>query len=196
MNDEAVELLREIDAFLRQSSPPHRERDWHKLLTRCLALLAQPKAAPQDVTAGFDQRVSDRSGGGAPMKPDSSPYVQRAGSDAKQVPASAAPDSGMPNCPEINLNNYNLEDVIALNEWAIKASEALSLREREGWIPVSKRVPAPHVLCWSLLDGDVISEMEKRYWTGAKWIYLDGSESDLPVTHWMPMPAAPSVEGD
>jgi hypothetical protein len=56
------------------------------------------------------------------MKPDSSPYVQRAGSDAKQVPASAAPDSGMPNCPEINLNNYNLEDVIALNEWAIKAS--------------------------------------------------------------------------
>ena len=61
----------------------------------------------------------------------------------------------------------------------------------DGWIPVSERLPQTEHYVWSLLEGDAVAEMEKRFYDGKTWRYMDGSESDLRVTHWMPLPAAP-----
>jgi hypothetical protein len=60
-----------------------------------------------------------------------------------------------------------------------------------GWLSVQERLPPPNTVCWSLLEGDHVSEMEKRIHDGKVWRYLDGSESDLRVTHWMPLPPGP-----
>ena len=120
MNDEAVELLREIDAFLRQSSPPHRERDWHKLLTRCLALLAL--AAPQPSTAHIAAASSSEDVGQGEV-------------------ASAAPDSGMPEEPKpfTAFNSAGLlitGYAVRLKDYNRLRAYAISLRERQGRVMV------------------------------------------------------------
>jgi len=61
----------------------------------------------------------------------------------------------------------------------------------QGWIPASERLPEKDGTFLTLLEGDVVAELDKRCWYCGKWVYMDGSESDLPVTHWMPLPEPP-----
>jgi len=46
-----TELLLAIDSFLRQCSPHHRERDWHRLLTTCRVILATQELKLEAVAA-------------------------------------------------------------------------------------------------------------------------------------------------
>ena len=76
------------------------------------------------------------------------------------------------------------DDIDPLCDLALRGLEAQ-------WVSVEERLPSTEHLVWSLLDGDAVAEMDRRFYDGKVWRYLDGSESDLRVSHWMPLPPAP-----
>ena len=118
MNDEVVELLRECREYLMSWSICKEGNRCKDIVNRIDALLAQSKAAPQ-------------------VEPAGPPYVSPALDGEVRTPASAAPDSGMPEEPAAmrwwrqgaTLNQSGICDI---GEYANSLrSYALSLRERE-----------------------------------------------------------------
>lgn len=61
--------------------------------------------------------------------------------------------------------------------------------EREAWISCSDRMPEPYVTC-IVGRGDVAWPVT-AFWTGEKWCQ-DVKNDGMHVTHWRPMPSAPS----
>ncbi len=65
-----------------------------------------------------------------------------------------------------------------------------------GWIPVSERMPDVGDIVLTAMGGSVnVGEMER---SGANYRYFTSviSGRELPVTHWMPLPAAPQEVSD
>ncbi|HCB0996456.1 TPA: DUF551 domain-containing protein [Klebsiella pneumoniae] len=63
--------------------------------------------------------------------------------------------------------------------------------QSQGWIPVSERMPDVGDIVLTAMGGSVnVGEMER---SGANYRYFTSviSGRELPVTHWMPLPAAP-----
>jgi hypothetical protein len=76
-------------------------------------------------------------------------------------------------------------------------------KEPEGWIPVGERLPTHihSVLMWVVNDHQVEGEPYREIGiynaTRAKWQMNFGDDDiDVEVTHWMPLPAAPSPDGN
>ena len=65
------------------------------------------------------------------------------------------------------------------------------LAEREGWVKCSDRLPVGVKRVWVHFD---CGEMDAMLFNGAQWIWGDGSpyDSPEPITHWQPLPAAPT----
>jgi hypothetical protein len=204
MNDEAMELLMKRIKYLEDfhGTTIHRvECECELCLLR--SLLAQPKAAPQPSTAMREPTSSSEGVGQGEV-------------------ASAAPDSGMPEeesyaerlsyikqfilechekCPEL----ARYADVIAfvkneINPFIVKARRdtALSLRERERWIPVSERLPQGEFLACNLLQGNV---RFVAWWDSPYKVFrctggdiVGNREIWQSFTHWMPLPAPPAGE--
>lgn len=61
----------------------------------------------------------------------------------------------------------------------------------DGWIPVSERMPETMVSV--LATGDWF-DYAVTAWSGKEW--LDFDDYEPPVTHWMPLPAAPKREAE
>jgi hypothetical protein len=208
-HDEAMELLREWRYELNHAlltGPNINDFVSRKLEARIAqidALLAQPKAAPQPSTAMREPTSSSEGVGQGEV-------------------ASAAPDSGMPEeesyaerlsyikqfilechekCPEL----ARYADVIAfvkneINPFIVKARRdtALSLRERERWIPVSERLPQGEFLACNLLQGNV---RFVAWWDSPYKVFrctggdiVGNREIWQSFTHWMPLPAPPAGE--
>ena len=149
MNDEAIELLRDFrDCILNErgalAEAGFTSEQVNDVLAefddRFSALLAQQKAAPQDVKVK-EATSTEASVGAVPL-------------DASR-PASAAPGSGMPEEPTI-IRNYREARFEQLTTWerallvyvdALR-SYALSLREREGMVevPNEKAITAIEIL--------------------------------------------------
>ena len=78
------------------------------------------------------------------------------------------------------------------------ADEIMALREKQQWISVTERLPAPgeRVLAASggVFSGEAYLSCEGVWMRsyGVVWV----SVMDVPVTHWMPLPWRPEVRCD
>jgi hypothetical protein len=158
--DEAMELLQRIDRFLRQCSPHHRERDWHKLLTEARALLTQSKAAPvwKPYVMGFDSPPASAAPATNQCSTNEPSMLRR--DDHGLYDAAPASGEGMPEEPKSK--DYPLLDdwlrAIHIERKALR-SYALSLREqREGMVPHKLAHDLDEALCGFLNDDKPFDE--------------------------------------
>lgn len=76
------------------------------------------------------------------------------------------------------------------------AEEAMALREKYQWIPVTERLPAAGMRVLAASEGVFSGEAYlscEGVWMrsyGVVWVSL----VDMPVTHWMPLPEPPKEE--
>lgn len=125
--DEAVELLRECCEFIEPLLPDESISSMqypHKLVKRCRALFAQPKAAPQPsttTTAAASSQEGVGRGDVASAAPEGMPSI-RTLEDAR---------AEMEGCDDSEWANY-LEGLVRQHE------RALSLRGREGMVMVPR----------------------------------------------------------
>jgi hypothetical protein len=71
-----------------------------------------------------------------------------------------------------------------------------ALAEPQGWIPCSERMPEPweEVLAWEVDCGALVAA--KAISPKSPWYVWNWEGQELPeITHWMPLPDAPSAEG-
>ena len=70
-----------------------------------------------------------------------------------------------------------------------QAREIARLREERRWVPVSERLPKPGETVLMLMDG--IDPVSGWYENG----HFHNAYDTLYVTHWMPLPPGPEVDG-
>lgn len=83
----------------------------------------------------------------------------------------------------------------------IRAAEIRAVAETTRWIPVSERLPEPriNVLCWHQDYRAPHDPARADAWVGSweecdgVWCFLDGFGIEIrTVTHWQPLPPAPT----
>jgi hypothetical protein len=216
MTDKAIELLRQQikDATIYDDGMVafHSDQPFEDKAFLLALLSAHDQNAAPQVWAGECPGCL----GAAKHKPTCIDYfdkkTQGYPNRASQYDQSAAPVE-MPEEPEfLNFADGSSAQRYHQYNQALRAY-ALSLREREGWIPVSEKLPDKDVVVLtcrsSEYDGRPIYAWGARVDDGEGWLWglsnqrfgidigQDASgndvdaDDDYKVTHWMPLPAAP-----
>ena len=107
---------------------------------------------------------------------------------APQLPQ-PAPEVTADDCPAfIKYDVTDVDEAWARGHNQCRAAMLQGTEPVQGWIPCSERMPEGMISV--LVTGDWFHHAVS-FWDGASWCDLD---YEPPVTHWMPLPAAPMQE--
>lgn len=103
----------------------------------------------------------------------------------------------LPECASLDVSAFELLQEY-VDRCARYAEEAMELREKHQWIPVTERLPAEGERVLAAVGGTWVGEAYRDM--RDVWMRSYGTPWDasigVSVTHWMPLPDAPEVTCD